>query len=86
MPLYSYKCEKCDRVFDELLKMNDRNLPLESCCPNCNQEGGVILLITATAIVSPFSLDGLKKPQADFKERMKQIKHNVRHSATIKDY
>ena len=32
MPTYDYRCEKCGYVFEEDLKIADRNIPTESPC------------------------------------------------------
>lgn len=89
MPLYEYRCNKCEHVFSDMLKMDDRHLPTEQSCPNCKEEKCVEQLISAVALVSPFSIDGLKKPGADFKQRMHQIKDGFKNtsiSKNIKDY
>ena len=41
MPNYSFLCEKCDHKFDELLPVNDREIPLKNKCPNCKKKGGI---------------------------------------------
>lgn len=86
MPLYEFQCEKCNHTFDEVLKMDDRDTPTKNPCPICKEEKCVISVLSAPAVVSPFSIDGLKKPKSDFKERMAQIKQQNKHTAKIKDY
>ena len=86
MPTYEFECQKCNYRFSDLLKMSDRHLPLENACPNCKEEKCIISVISAPAVVSPFSVDGLKKPRSDFKERMQQIKQGLHGTAKIKDY
>lgn len=86
MPLYEFKCDSCEHNFTEILKIDDRNIPIDNPCPNCKEEKCITSIIGAPAVVSPFSVDGLKKPKSDFKERMSQIKENVKHTAKIKDY
>ena len=46
MPTYTYKCEKCNRVIDRFVKMDDRN---KQVCDKCN--GKMIMLITAPALI-----------------------------------
>lgn len=86
MPTYEFECEKCQHRFSDLLKVSERSLPLESPCPNCKEEKCIVQVMSAPAVVSPFSVDGLKKPKGDFKERMSQIKHGMHGTAKIKDY
>lgn len=39
--LYSYKCDKCEEIWDETHKMDDRKIPEGLPCPKCNEEGSV---------------------------------------------
>lgn len=48
MPLYSYKCESCDNIWDEYNMINDRNLPLTLPCPACNKKQVIRLFSNAT--------------------------------------
>jgi putative FmdB family regulatory protein len=41
MPLYEYKCEKCEGVFFELRSMADREEPI--ACPDCGGEGKIMI-------------------------------------------
>lgn len=36
MPIYEYRCEKCNRKFEKLRKITDADEPLE--CPFCESE------------------------------------------------
>ncbi len=40
MPLYEYKCEKCEGVFSDLRSMSDREEPI--ACPDCGGEGKIL--------------------------------------------
>jgi putative FmdB family regulatory protein len=87
MPTYDYKCSQCEHIFDKILKIADRDLPTLDKCPNCNCERCVELEIMASSLVSPFRIEGLKKPHPQFRERMQQIKGGLRHKGKhIKDY
>lgn len=66
--------------------MNNRALPLDGPCPNCGGEKCIMSILSAPAVVSPFSIDGLRQPKADFKERMQQIKTGQHGMTKIKDY
>ena len=40
MPLYEYKCEKCEDVFFELRRVSEREDPIT--CPGCGGEGKIM--------------------------------------------
>jgi|LakMenE18May11ns_1017448.scaffolds.fasta_scaffold9837860_4 putative FmdB family regulatory protein len=35
MPIYAFKCEKCDHQFEESLTMAKNDVPLKNPCPSC---------------------------------------------------
>ena len=37
MPVYGYRCEKCDEKFDEFLSVNDRDNPTKEKCKKCDE-------------------------------------------------
>lgn len=41
MPIYEYECTVCDKVYDELRSMKDRNV--SGACPVCAHEANRIL-------------------------------------------
>ena len=87
MPTYDYVCSSCEHTFDQILKIDDRNLPETKPCPNCNKNGTVSLTLSAPSLVCPLRIDGLKKPSSQFKDRIGQIKKSLgRHGKNLKDY
>ena len=42
MPIYEYKCDKCNCLWEEIQKFSDPTLTI---CKGCEQEGGVHKLI-----------------------------------------
>ena len=42
MPIYEYKCDKCNCLWEEIQKFSD---PILTLCKGCEQEGGVHKLI-----------------------------------------
>ena len=34
MPIYEYKCENCGYEFEEMLHFSERDVPLNTSCPN----------------------------------------------------
>lgn len=76
MPLYSYKCNKCETEFEQVLKIAEMHLPTTKPCPKCNTEGSVLKTITgAPSLGDPVRL-GLRKVDNGFKEVMQKIHHN----------
>lgn len=87
MPTYEYLCSSCEHSFDKILKIADREVPTQERCPNCNSENCITLSIVGASLMSPFRVDGLKKPHPQFKERMQQIKQSLGHRGkNVKDY
>lgn len=86
MPTYDYVCSECRHTFDKLLKIDDRTLPTQEVCPNCGKTDCVSLSFTAPSLMSPFRVDGLKRPSGQFRERVQQIKKGLGRNTTLKDY
>ena len=42
MPIYEYKCDKCNCLWEEIQKFSD---PIITLCKGCEEEGGVHKLI-----------------------------------------
>ena len=92
MPTYDYKCEKCGYEFEEFLIISRRNEPTETPCerqvhraaPIC---GGEIKMKTvAPGIGDPLKM-GLKKPDGQYVEKLKEIKKNhPLGTVSAKDY
>mgnify|MGYP001326710433 FL=1 len=38
MPIYEYKCEKCEHAFEEYLSISNRDKPIEEPCPECGEK------------------------------------------------
>jgi len=41
MPLYDYRCEKCNVIWEENLSVSNREAPCSEKCPHCKKKGGV---------------------------------------------
>jgi putative FmdB family regulatory protein len=86
MPTYDYTCLNCEHTFERLLRIDDRKIPTEEPCPNCGQNK-IESCLSAPSLVSPFRIDGLKKPSPQFKDRISQIKSKLGKSGkNLKDY
>jgi len=49
MPIYEYKCEECEHIFDEILSVSNRDKPLGKPCPKCGEES-IKKLVSATTM------------------------------------
>jgi putative FmdB family regulatory protein len=45
MIFYDYKCEKCGHTFTERHNLNERLIPTENPCPNCQEENCIQIAI-----------------------------------------
>tara|TARA_R110002020_G_scaffold308322_2_gene524035 strand:- start:1058 stop:1351 length:294 start_codon:yes stop_codon:yes gene_type:complete len=45
MPMYDYKCEKCNEFWEEHLSMSNNKKPCGEKCPHCGEKNSVILHI-----------------------------------------
>lgn len=70
MPTYVFKCEKCENVFEESLKYEDRDAPAEHLCQKCQGK------INRIPVMPGFGHDnvGAKKPDRAFNDKLKEIK------------
>jgi putative FmdB family regulatory protein len=74
MPFYDYKCEKCDHLFEEMLKVADRKKPERKKCPGCGASGCVKQHIsggTGMAIDTNHRVDG--NATGAFKDVMERV-------------
>ena len=80
MPTYVYKCEKCENVFEENVKYEDRDAATEHPCQFCS---GNVIRIPAMPL---FAYDNIaskghpKRPDKEFNDRLKDIRDSHRGS------
>lgn len=67
MPIYEYKCQKCDNYFEQIQKATDKPLRI---CPNCGKKQ-LKKLVSSTS----FQLKGTGWYVTDFKNK-KETKEN----------
>lgn len=79
MPLYAYKCSKCEHTFDQYLSIAGRNAPCEAPCPECSTPGSISQLIGTPNIVSGVGEIVTKTPR-EFRDKLDAIKKNNRGS------
>lgn len=73
MPSYDYKCSQCEHVFNKILSISDRNIPIESTCPNCDSIGTISQKLGATPMGDPHRMGRIKPPDG-FNEVLRNIK------------
>jgi putative FmdB family regulatory protein len=79
--MYDYKC-KCGHEFTDVLKVSDRNVPVDSKCPECSEKGGIQMVISSPRIVS--GVGELRAKVSDnFKDRLREIKKTAGKNCTI---
>lgn len=76
MPIYTYRCNRCDHVFEKMLKMDNRADPLSQPCPNCGDVGDINMLINARMAIVPEHALGRIRPHRDWQEHLNRIKRN----------
>ncbi|AXF41534.1 FmdB family regulatory protein [Acinetobacter phage SH-Ab 15599] len=80
MPLYQYACRSCTNEFTQLHKVDDRNIPTETPCANC--QGEIYIKIGSSHISNKSDQLNYKKVPQDFKDLVKGIKkaHNQEYT------
>jgi putative FmdB family regulatory protein len=86
MPMYDYVCSECQHTFDKILKIAEKDIPKHEPCPKCGKTKCIDISLGAPALMSPFRVEGLKKPSGQFRERIQQIKKGLPRKTTLKDY
>ena len=69
MPIYEYKCEKCEHIFDEILSVSNRDKPMSEPCPECGEES-VKKLVSVTTM----GVDMKLKPPGWFQDKLSNMK------------
>ena len=85
MPRYNYECESCGNKFEEVYRIDDRHIPENNVCKQCGKKE-IKIRITSPNLVSPLRIDGLRKPDTRFIEKMRSIKKNAGKNNSIPDY
>lgn len=70
MPIYEYRCDKCEHIFEEVHAMDKSNKPLSKPCPEC----GVKKSVNKTFATGGAGVDVNKGPGSDYNELMKKMK------------
>ena len=74
MPTYQYKCNECDNTFEEVHRIADRNIPVDTLCEICGQ--GNIELVPQ--LLTTISMRGSWRQHTSdgWKDRLKEISRN----------
>lgn len=81
MPVYQYKCQDCQHVFDKKLRISERTVPIDDDCPSCDSKGHIQQVI-GTPLVSYSTNPGMRITSS-FNDRMKDIKKTKGEGCTI---
>jgi len=76
MPLYDYRCKECGHEFEDQQTIDARNVPRYNPCPECGSSGNIILMIGKPGMGDSVRL-GIKRPQSDVIDKMKDINSNM---------
>jgi len=84
MPLYNYKCTKCDHTFEQVHKMDDRKIPENEPCPACGAEGSIRQQIGTPGFISD-SKSPLTRAGSGWKDVLKRVKSGSGRVNSIHD-
>lgn len=78
MPLYEYKCRSCGKESQQILPMEDRKLPEQSPCDECDGE-----IFQAIGNINLGYSYNTRKMSDNFNDRLKEIKRTKGMGNTI---
>lgn len=81
MPMYQYQCSYCSYEFEELHKIDERHIPCEKECPDCQTLGTVNIKIGKMHILSSTKTN--LTPPEGFKDVLRAIKNGAGKHSTI---
>ena len=71
MPWYDYDCELCGYEFTEVLRMDDRKIPVEKGCPECGEDS--VRQLLGNVMMGDSVVLGINKPDATYNEVISKI-------------
>ena len=71
MPWYDYTCDSCDHEFTEVLRMDDRKIPIENGCPECGASS--VRQLLGNVMMGDSVVLGINKPDAAYNEVISKI-------------
>lgn len=84
MPIYNYRCTKCNNEFETMSTIANMEKPLNEPCPTCNGLGSIIKLIVEAPVIGFNTAPGLKQSD-NFRDRLKEIKKRSGSGNTVGD-
>ena len=91
MPTYQYRCKKCDFEFEEVHKIDDRNIPVDnpkrygSCTDESNDSCDIQLVPQLLNLQYSMRDSAARHTSDGFKDRMKEI-HRQNPGSQLGDY
>jgi len=76
MPVYAYKCKKCEHEFEELLSVSKRSGPAKKPCPGCGEKG-IYQKISMTTMGVDMNVTPDKKTGGDWSRLMDKMKYGT---------
>jgi putative FmdB family regulatory protein len=77
MPLYDYKCSKCEHIFEKFKSISNMEQPCSEPCPSCNELNTVQKMVNGVGLVQ---WEKNLRPDDTFTDLLKQVKKNNKHS------
>ena len=86
MPIYDYRCEKCEHCIEEFHSISERENVSCKECEQCKAIDSFKLFVgkEATPIMPATSIEGRIRPRQDFQERMKQMREGLKYDKESK--
>lgn len=75
MPYYNYECQSCNHTFELLLKISEKDKPLQENCEICGRME-IIKICDSPMICDPVRI-GVIKPPKDVTKRIEKIKNDA---------
>jgi putative FmdB family regulatory protein len=74
MPIYDYKCVKCDKAFERFELIATRDEPCFRACPECGVTGGVTKIVGGMPSLNyGTDVSDARKLPEDFKNRLRDL-------------
>jgi putative FmdB family regulatory protein len=78
MPIYDYRCEKCEVIWEESHPMSSMNAPTKEPCPHCEEDKCVVKHVGGfPGLASDATLTANKKTGGQWNELMGRMKNVV---------
>jgi len=79
MPSYDFSCTKCKKEWSDFLSISNREKPIESPCPHCNEKNCVQKnwMSTTFTIASDVTLNANKATGGRWNELMAKMKSGL---------